>query len=183
MSIKIIGFSGSLRKASYTTKLLEGFQALAPDSVEMDIARVDDLPMLNQDLEEQLPASVKKLHDTISSADAFIFGTPEYNRSYSPVIKNLIDWGSRPQGNNKWDKKPAAVIGCSPYSLGGFGAVHHLRQVLLYVNTYTLQQPEFYLSEAAGKMDEHGHITDTTTQKMIRDFWSVYLGWIGHFRK
>ncbi|RZJ68245.1 MAG: NADPH-dependent oxidoreductase [Flavobacterium sp.] len=178
---RIIAFSGSLRKESYTTQLLRAFAKVTPKNVEFEIIDISDLPFINQDLEENLPTSVKNLHKAIKSADAVLFATPEYNRSYSPVVKNAIDWGSRPQGKNAWDGKPAAVIGCSPYSLGGFGAVNHLRQVMLYVNLATMQQPEFYLSFADDKMDKDDNITDKETQKFVGDFWKAFLEWTVRF--
>lgn len=183
MALKIIAFSGSLRKESYTTMLVKVLGENAPKEVELELIPIGDLPLFNQDLEENLPETVKELHRKIEAADAILFATPEYNRSYSPVLKNAIDWGSRPQGANKWDKKPAAVVGCSPYSLGAFGAVNHLRQVLLYVNTYTMQQPEFYLSEIGKKIDESGKITDKATQKFVTDFWTAFHSWIQNFVK
>jgi chromate reductase len=115
--IRVAAFSGSLRKGSFTTHLIHVFQTLAPKTVSLELVNVSGLPLINQDLENDLPAPVKELHHTIEMCDAFLFATPEYNRSYSPVIKNAIDWGSRPEGQNKWAKKPAAVIGCSPYML------------------------------------------------------------------
>lgn len=181
MNIKIAAFSGSVRKESFTTRLLIAFQQAAPKGIVMEIIPVGQLPFINQDLEKNLPVAVKDLHKAIRRADAFLFATPEYNRSYSPVIKNAIDWGSRPEGHNGWDKKPAAVIGCSPYQLGAFGAVNHLRQVLLYVNTYIMQQPEFYLPEVLKVMDDEGKITDKETKQHIKEFWKVYSGWIKNF--
>lgn len=129
MPLQMIAFSGSLRKDSYTTRLLRTFRKQAPAEVEMTIIEIGNLPLFNEDLEGNLPAPVKELHSVIEKADGVIFATPEYNRSYSPVLKNAIDWGSRPEGKNKWAGKPVAPLGCSPYSLGGFGAVNHLRQV------------------------------------------------------
>jgi chromate reductase len=172
--INIIAFSGSLRKESYTTKLLNAFQKSAPDIVSFTIVDISNLPFINQDLEDDLPQSVKDLHDTIKKADAVLFATPEYNRSYSPVIKNAIDWGTRPEGNNVWDSKPAGIIGCSPYSVAAFGAVNHLRQVMTHVNMEPMQQPEFYLSEIAKVLDENGYIADVKAQK----YWMAFEKWI-----
>lgn len=177
-TIKIIAFSGSLRKESYTTKLISAFQKAAPESITVTRIDIGNLPFINEDLEADLPQSVKDLHNSIKEADAVIFATPEYNRSYSPVVKNAIDWGSRPQGNNLWNEKPAAVIGCSPYSLGAFGAVNHLRQVMMYVNLAPMQQPEFYLSNAADVLDEEGNVQDAETQKHIAEFWKAFEFWI-----
>ena len=181
MDIKILAFSGSLRKASFTTKLVEAFKEAAPQNIKVEIFQIGNLPFINEDLENKLPKTVKDLKKVVESADAFLFATPEYNRSYSPVLKNAIDWGSRPEGKNSWDKKPAAVIGCSPYTLGAFGAVNHLRQVSLYVNTYIMQQPEFYLSEVSKAMDSEGRITDKETQKRITGFWTEYEAWLKNF--
>ncbi len=181
MKLNIIAFSGSLRKESYTTKLIKAFQKSAPDGITVEIIDISNLPFINEDLENDLPQTVKDLHEKIKNADAILLATPEYNRSYSPVLKNAIDWGSRPEGTNMWDAKPAAVIGCSPYSLGGFGAVNHLRQVMLYVNLYTMQQPEFYLSNITDSMDEKGNITKPETQKFIDDFWQAFVKWIEKF--
>lgn len=175
MSIQIAAFSGSLRKDSFNTKLLKAFQELAPRGVNVEIIEIGDLPLINQDLEEDLPATVKKLHRAIRNSDAVLLSSPEYNRSYSPVLKNALDWGSRPEGKNHWNKKPVAVVGCSPYSLGGFGAVHHLRQVLVYLNMYPLQQPEFYLAEAGEKFNAKGKLTDAETKKMITACWKEFL--------
>lgn len=140
--------------------------------------RGGDLPLINQDLEANLPESVVSLHKSIESADAVLLATPEFNRSYSPVLKNALDWGSRPQGENKWNKKPALVIGASPHALGAFGAQHHLRQVLVYINMYPLQQPEFYLSKAAEKFNDAGELTDANTKKLIEKLWDTFVPWI-----
>jgi len=172
--INIIAFSGSLRKDSYTTRLLLAFQKSAPDIISFTIVDISNLPFVNQDLEDDLPQSVKDLHDVIQKADAVLFATPEYNRSYSPVIKNAIDWGTRPEGNNVWDSKPAGIIGCSPYSIAAFGAVSHLRQVMMHVNMEPMQQPEFYLSEIAKVLDENGNIADLEAQK----YWVAFEKWV-----
>ena len=178
MGIKIAAFSGSLRKESYTTKLVKAFQKSAPEGVTLELINIGDLPFINEDLEADLPQAVKDLHKSIEGADAILFATPEYNRSYSPVLKNAIDWGSRREGTNPWDAKPAGVIGCSPYRHGGFGAVNHLRQVMLYVNLYTMQQPEFYLEEIGDMLDENGNVNNPRTQKYIDTFWNAFVLWI-----
>lgn len=174
----VAAFSGSLRKESYTTKLLKAFQQLAPEGITFDIVDISGLPFINQDLESDLPAFVKELHQHISAADAILLATPEYNRSYSPVLKNALDWGSRPAGQNKWKQKPVAVVGCTPYTLGAFGAVNHLRQVLTYLDMYTLQQPEFYLGGAEKKFNEQGALIDQQTKDMIQNMWTTFIEWI-----
>src|ERR1700756_2915801 len=175
MKYTVIAFSGSLRKDSYTTELVKAFKTLAPKDVELKIIDIGDLPFINQDLETSLPPSVKKLHSAIEKADGVIFATPEYNRSYSPVLKNAIDWGSRPPGKNKWKKKPVAVIGCTPSFLGAFGAQNHLRQVLVYLDMVPVQQPEFYLSNIADKLDDAGKLKDDETKKKISEVWAALI--------
>ena len=181
--IRIAAFSGSLRKESYTTKLIKAFAKLAPKGIEIALIDISELPLINQDLEADLPQSVKKLHQAIAGADAILLATPEYNRSYSPVLKNALDWGSRPEGKNKWAKKPTAIIGCTPYALGAFGAQNHLRQVVMYLDMYILQQPEFYLGKAAEKFNEAGELTDQETKDIITGFLAAFTAWIAKVGK
>ncbi|MDB5158044.1 MAG: hypothetical protein JWR50_2751 [Mucilaginibacter sp.] len=178
MAIKVATFSGSLRKDSFTTKLVKAFVQLAPNEVDVNIIDISQLPLINQDLETNLPQSVKQLHSSIEQADAVLLATPEYNRSYSPVLKNALDWGSRPEGQNKWKGKPVAVAGCTPYQLGAFGAVHHLRQVLTYLDMPAMQQPEFYLGKAGDKFNDKGELTDQETKDLILQFWDAFIIWI-----
>ncbi|HEY2461277.1 MAG TPA: NAD(P)H-dependent oxidoreductase [Candidatus Acidoferrum sp.] len=177
MSLLVAAFSGSLRKESFNTKLVRAFQKAAPKSVTCEIIEIGHLPFINEDLESALPPSVKNLQSTIARADAILLCTPEYNRSYSPVLKNALDWGSRPEGTNKWAGKPAAVIGCTPYHLGAFGAQNHLRQVLMYLDMRPLQQPEFYLSEAAEKFNKQGQLIDPVTRKKVKEMWTALVTW------
>ncbi len=179
MTLSIAAFSGSLRNESYNTKLAKAFQKLAPQDVSVSLVDIGGLPLMNEDLEKNLPKPVRDLHAAIEKADAILLVTPEYNRSYSPAIKNALDWGSRPAGQNKWNGKPVAVAGCTPYALGAFGAQNHLRQVLTYLNMPTLQQPEFYLAEAGKKFDAQGELTDADTRKRVQEFWGAFVKWIG----
>ncbi|HSX08367.1 MAG TPA: NAD(P)H-dependent oxidoreductase [Candidatus Saccharimonadales bacterium] len=180
--LTVLAISGSLRAESYTTKLVHAFAALAPEGVRVNVLPVGDLPFLNEDLEADLPAPVRNLHEQIAAADAVLLASPEYNRSYSPVIKNALDWGSRPAGQNAWDGKPVAIIGCTPYTMGGSGAVHHLQQVVAYVNMHPLQQPEFYLSGAGEKFDESGKLTDASTEEHIKSYWAAFTAWAEKIR-
>jgi chromate reductase len=182
MSILVSAFSGSLRIESYTTKLVRAFQQLAPAGVTVNIVDIGQLPLINEDLEKNIPQPVTNLHSSIERADAVLLATPEYNRSYSPVLKNALDWGSRPEGKNKWDKKPVAVVGCTPYALGAFGAQNHLRQVLTYLNMYPLQQPEFYLGKVAEKFNAAGELIDQPTHKKIAELWDAFVPWINKLR-
>ena len=176
--MNVIALSGSLRKESYTTKLIRAFQTYAPANTTVTLLDISQLPLINEDLEAQLPEAVQSLHRAIKQADGVLFATPEYNRSYSPVLKNAIDWGSRPDGENTWDGLPAAVVGATLYNLGTFGAQQHLRQVLMYLNMPTLQQPEFYLEHAAEKFNETGELTDTHTKEKIEELWTAFVPWI-----
>jgi chromate reductase len=182
VSIVVSAYSGSLRRESYTTKLLGAFRDLAPKEVRVDIVDIGSLPMINEDLEKELPQPVRDLHASIEAADAILLATPEYNRSYSPALKNALDWGSRPEGQNKWKGKPTGVVGCTPYTLGTFGAQNHIRQVLVYLDMYALQQPEFYLGKVADKFDQHGKLTDKETHKRILEYWDAFLKWIKKVR-
>jgi chromate reductase len=182
MSTTVAAFSGSLRRESFTTKLVKAFRDRAPSGVSVQIVDIGSLPLLNEDLEKNLPQPVKDLHEHIERADAILLATPEYNRSYSPVLKNALDWGSRPEGQNKWKGKPSAVVGCTPYSLGAFGAQNHLRQVLTYLDMPTLQQPEFYLAKAAEKFNETGELIDLPTATKIAELWAAFVIWIKRFK-
>jgi chromate reductase len=182
MKLTVAAFSGSLRKESFNTKLAKAFQKLAPNDITVNLVGIAALPLMNEDLEKDLPQSVKELHRSIESADAVLLVTPEYNRSYSPAIKNALDWGSRPPGKNKWNGKPCSVVGCTPYALGAFGAQNHLRQVLVYLNMPALQQPEFYLASAAEKFDGMGELTDADTRKRIEEHWQAFVRWIDKTR-
>jgi chromate reductase len=178
MGIVVAAFSGSLRQESYNSKLVRAFQKLAPKSVTTERVGIADLPLLNEDLEQELPRAVQNLHRTIERADAVLLATPEYNRSFSPALKNALDWGSRPEGQNKWARKPVAIVGCTPYGLGAFGAQNHLRQVLMYLDMYPLQQPEFYLSNVKGKFNSEGELTDEETRRKIEELWAAFIPWI-----
>lgn len=175
--MKFIILSGSLRKESFTTKLAKAFVERVPVEHEAHVVDISQLPMINEDLETDVPQPVRDLHAEIRAADGVIFATPEYNRSYSPVIKNAIDWGSRPDGESAWEGMPAGVVGCTLYNLGAFGAQQHLRQVLMYLDMPTLQQPEFYLERAAERFDEDGKLTDQHTGEKIDEFWSTFAAW------
>lgn len=176
--LRIIALSGSLRRESYTTKVVKAFGQLAPEGVTLElVGGLGELPFFNEDIESNPPKVVTDFINKLKTADAFLFATPEYNRSYSAVLKNALDWPSRNE-DLVFYQKPAAVVGVTPYSLGAFGAVHHLRQVLTYLNMYTLQQPEFHVSGAAEKLDKKGNMKDESTIRHIENFWREYEDWI-----
>ena len=177
-TLRVVVLSGSLRRESYSTKLAKSFVKYAPQGVAAEIVQgIGELPFFNEDIEQAPPQNVVEFIQNLKVADAFLFVTPEYNRSYTAVLKNAIDWASR-SSDLIFYKKPAAVVGITPYTLGAFGAVHHLRQVLTYLNTATLQQPEFHIERAAEKFNEAGDVTDETTIRHIHNFWVEYAAWM-----
>lgn len=134
--------------------------------------------MFDEDLETDEPGSVVALKRAVADAAGVLLVTPEYNRSYTPVLKNALDWGSRPKvavGTTVWSGKPVALAGCSPYSLGAAAAVYHLRQVLVFLNMIPLQQPEFYMSFATDKFDEAGKLIDQPTIEHMDAFWAAFV--------
>ena len=170
---------GSLRRESVNRKLALALAKLAPASLRLEIVGISDIPLYNQDLEDQgAPASWAVFRDRIRAADAVLFLTPEYNRSVPGVLKNALDVGSRPYGKGAWNGKPGAVVGTSPGTFGGFGAVHHLRQSLVSLNVPVLQQPEVYISGADKIFDAAGDITNESTRKFLQDFVHAFGVWI-----
>lgn len=181
MKFKVLAIPGSLRKESLSLKLLHAFGERAPSDVEFIQADISHLPIYNQDDELPEPDFLIEWKKQIEPADGVLLVTPEYNRSIPPVLKNALDWASRPQvppGTGTWANKSTAIAGCSPYSLGAFGAVHHLRQVLTFLNTPTLQQPEFYLAFANDKFDSNNKLIDTVTAEHIDRLWSAFVPFI-----
>ncbi|MGA7711162.1 MAG: NAD(P)H-dependent oxidoreductase, partial [Rhizomicrobium sp.] len=136
---------GSLRKDSLTRKVANALAEVAPPSMKLQVVEIDGLPLYNPDIDEAPPAPWKEFRTRIKAADAVLFATPEYNRSVPGVLKNAIDVGSRPYGQSAWNGKPGAVISVSPGAIGGFGANHHLRQSLVFLNVPTMPQPEAYI--------------------------------------
>lgn len=175
---KVAVVVGSLRKESYNLKLAKALTALAPESLKLDIINIGDLPFYNEDVEATPPQSWTMFREQISAADAVLFVTPEYNRSVPAVLKNAIDVGSRPYGKNAWDGKPGAVISVSIGAISGFGANHHLRQSLVFVNIPTLAQPEAYIGGAADLFDEQGKLNNESTKGFLKKFMSAFEKWI-----
>jgi len=177
----IIGIAGSLRREAYSKKLLQAFADRVPKEYKFQILDISQLPLYNEDLIENLPPAVAELKEAIESSCGVLFVTPEYNRSFTPAMKNAIDWGSRPSGSNSWPGKPAAVAGSTTGRLGALAAVMQLRQVLVNPGMVPLQQPEFYLTQAADKFDEHGKLTDEETAAQIDKFWVAFAAHIARF--
>ena len=167
---KIAVFVGSLRKQSFNLKTAKALIALAPESLSLEIINIASLPFFNEDLETKPPQEWLTLREQIKAADGVLFLTPEYNRSVPAVLKNAIDVGSRPYGQNSWNGKPGAVVSVSIGNIGGFGANHHLRQSLVFINVPTMTQPEAYIADATGLFNDNGDITNESTKKFLRKF-------------
>lgn len=171
-------FVGSLRKESYNLKTAKALQALAPQTLSLNIINISNLPMFNEDLESNPPQQWVTLREEIIAADGLLFLTPEYNRSVPAVLKNAIDVGSRPYGKNAWNEKPGAVISVSIGNISGFGANHHLRQSLVFVNVPTMPQPEAYIGNCANLFDEHGNLINDSTKKFLETFLTAFEKWV-----
>lgn len=175
--VKILGIAGSLRKGSYNRAALRVAQQETPEEAQLEIFELNDVPPFNQDLESDMPVAVKELKAKAKAADAILFVTPEYNYSVSGVLKNAIDWGSRPYGDNSWEGKPVAIMSASPGLLGGARAQYHLRQSFVFLNVHAINQPEVIIANAAQKFDEQGNLTDEETRKRIRQLVEALVNW------
>ena len=167
---------GSLRKDSVSRKLARAFAALAPN-LKYDFVEIGDLPLFDQDLEPTPPAQWVRFRDEIAAADAVLFVTPEFNRSVPGALKNAIDVGSRPSGQSVWNGKPGAVISLSPGAIGGFGANHHLRQSLVFLNVPLLSQ-EAYVGNAFALFDERGELINESTAEFLKSYGAAFASWI-----
>lgn len=180
MSKKIAVIVGSLRKESLNRKMAKVLISLAPDSIKPEIIEIGELPLYNQDLDDEgrIPAAWTKFREQMKQCDGVLFVTPEYNRSVPGVLKNAIDVGSRPYGQSIWSKKPGAVISLSPGGIGGFGANHHLRQSLVFLDVPTLQQPEAYIGNAGSLFNPDDSISNEDTGKFLKKFIDTYAQWV-----
>jgi chromate reductase len=169
---------GSLRKGSYTRMVARALIAEAPAELALEIVEIRDLPLYDQDLDGSPPAPWTAFKERIRRADALLFATPEYNRSVPGPLKNAIDVGSRPYGQSAWEGKPGAVISVSPSGIGGFGANHHLRQSLVFLNVPVMQQPEAYVGNAATLFDQAGTLTNEKTRAFLRGYVEAFAAWI-----
>jgi chromate reductase len=175
---KIAVLVGSLRHESFTRKVAKTLMLLAPPTLEMEIVQIGKLPMYNQDDEtDNPPPTWTEFRARIKAADGVLFCTPEYNRSVPGVLKNAIDVGSRPYGQAAWSGKPCGVISVSPGALGGFGANHHLRQSLVFLNMPCMQAPEAYLGGVATKFDGD-NLTDDSTRAFLQTFVDCLATWV-----
>lgn len=179
--MKNIGiFVGSLRKASFTKSIAQYIESQSSDAIKYTIVEIGDLPLYNQDYDDlgNVPASYTTFRNAVKQLDGVLFITPEYNRSVPAVLKNALDTGSRPYGQSVWDGKPGAVISASPGNIGKFGANHHLRQSLVFLNVLTLQQPEAYLAHIANSIGEDGKVNDPKLESYLANFLKAFEAWV-----
>src|SRR5258708_10305395 len=165
--IRILGIAGSLRRGSYNRAALQAATKLVPEGGILETFELDGIPVFNQDEEQNPPAKVTEFKNRIREADAILFVTPEYNYSVSGVLKNAIDWASRPYGDSAWNGKPAAIMGASPRAMGTTRAQYHLRQMLAFLNMFPINQPEVMIAHAEERFHQAGNLTHTLTNVVI----------------
>jgi chromate reductase len=181
--LRVVALVGSLRRESYTRRVVNALRELAPRAMAIEIVSISSLPLYNEDEDTNGPPPAwQALRNQVRGSDAVLFATPEYNRSIPGVLKNAIDVGSRPSGASVWSGKPAAVLSVSPGSLGGFGANHHLRQCLTFLDMPVLQQPEAYFGSISSVMDAGGQITRVETVDYLEGFVRAFEQWIRRLR-
>ena len=181
--IKIVGLSGSLRKDSFNTGLLRTLNDILPAQVELEILDIGHLPLFNQDFESDLPETVKELKAKIKAADAIIFSGPEYNYSLSGVLKNAIDWASRPYGDNSFAGKPAGIIGGSAGNTASARMQYHLRQIMVFLDMYPLNKPEIMIPMIQEKFDKQGKLIDEKTKEKLSEFIEALVAWTKKLNK
>jgi chromate reductase len=175
--ISILGFAGSLRRGSYNRALLRAALELVPDGARLEVFELDGIPLFNGDLESSPPETVKEFKRRIKTADALLIVTPEYNYSIPGVLKNAIDWASRPYGDNAFEGKPAAMMSASTGMLGGARAQYHLRQSFVFLNMYPVNKPEVFVTFASQKFDDKGRLLDKQTKELIRELLDNLVAW------
>ncbi len=175
--IRILGIAGSLRRKSFNRAALRAAQQLVSEDAVLDIFELDGIPVFSEDDEPQPPAKVVEFKKRIREADAILFVTPEYNYSIPGVLKNAIDWASRPYGDSAWTDKPAAIMGASVGTLGTARAQYHLRHVFVFLNVHAVNQPEVMIANATQNFDSEGKLTNETTKNLIRQLLANLVTW------
>lgn len=175
--MKILGFAGSLRKGSFNKMALSAAMKLAPDDVKMEVFDLKDIPPFNQDLEQNPSERVKEFKKKIREADAILIATPEYNYSIPGVLKNAIDWVSRPYGDNALEGKPVAIMGASMGNIGTARAQYHLRQCFVFLDVHPINRPEVMIGFAQEKFDKNGNLTDENTKERIKELLQALAEW------
>ena len=180
--VHVLGISGSLRKGSFNTALLRAAIAQSPASMQIEVASLADIPLYNEDVRAQgFPEPVAKLRERIAACDALLIVTPEYNYSVPGVLKNAIDWASRPP-SPPFAGKALAVMGASSSVGGTMRAQYHLRQMAVYLDMHPLNKPEIFVKSAAAAFDAEGNLTDETTKKLITQQLEALAGWARKLR-
>ena len=172
---------GSLRKKSFNRSVGKYLASVAPESCTVSFPDIGNLELYNQDMDDSPTDAWVKFRNEIKELDAVLFITPEYNRSIPGVLKNAIDIGSRPYGQNVWSAKPGGVISVSPGAIGGFGANHHLRQVLSVLNVYTMNSPEAYVGNIMDALDESGRVVAEDTKAFLDKYMKSFVKWTDRF--
>jgi len=175
--LRILGIAGSLRRASYNRAALRAATQLTPEEAVIDVFELDGIPGFNQDEERNPPALVVDLKQRIRAADAILLVTPEYNYSVPGVLKNAIDWASRPYGDSAWSGKPVAIMGASIGAIGTARAQYHLRQMFVFLNMFPINQPEVMIANAAARFDAEGNLTDEAAKDLIRRLLRNLVDW------
>ncbi|SRR5579875_2030018 len=176
-TLTILGIAGSLRRESYNRGVLRAAQDLVPEDARIEIFDLAGIPPFNQDEEKNPPVRVTELKERVRAADAILFSTPEYNYSVPGVLKNAIDWASRPYGDSAWNEKPVAVMGASVSVLGTARAQYHLRQTFIFLNMHPINGPEVMISNASERFDEHGKLKDPKSRELIRRMLQNLIQW------
>jgi len=175
--VRILGIPGSLRKASFNRAALRAAQDVLPTDATLEIFDLDGIPLFNEDDERTLPIRVAELKARVREADAILVATPEYNYSIPGVLKNAIDWASRPHGDNAWDGKPVAIMGASVGVTGTARAQYHLRQAFVFLNMFPVNKPEVMISSATQRFDDRGNLVDETSRKLVRQLVEALVAW------
>ncbi len=175
---KIAVLVGSLRKESLSRKIAKALITLAPKTLALEIVEIGNLPLYNEDLEQNLPEAWMKFRERVRGVDGVLFVTPEYNRSVPGVLKNAIDVGSRPKESSVWNGKPAGIVSVAPGMISAFGANHHLRQSLVYLNMPAMAQPEAYIGQVKDRLDSSGKLKDDSTKAFLSDFMLKFADWV-----
>jgi chromate reductase len=174
---KILAFAGSLRKGSYNKALVRAAVEVAPDTVSIEVFDLEGIPPFNQEFENTPPPKVAEFKEKIRQADALLIATPEYNYSVSGVLKNALDWASRPKQSTPLESKAVAIMSASTGKFGGARAQYHLRQCFVFLNIHTINRPEVMLSDAANNVDADGNVTNEQTRVLIRQLIEALIAW------
>lgn len=180
---KVAVINGSLRKDSINKKLALAIAKLAAGKLDLKLVDISDLPLYNQDLEANFPASAQRVKNEIAASDAVLFVTPEHNRSISAALKNVIDWGGRPYGQSVWDGTPGAIVGTTPGAIGTAIAQDHLKSILVSQGVALLGRPEVYFTYKDGVFDANNDVTDPAARQLLQGFADAFANWVGRFAR